>query len=280
MDGAEQIARKWIDLYNDPDAFGGDRFFELYAEDVDWQEMPTAFNPAGSSGDRAALQTALVAGGAVLRNRHAELEELLADASDQVCAFRFRGSADLGIDVPPHAAGTRFETQTAQFIEVRNGLIVRSLAYSGSPIRVRPSGSLADQDRRPEGESRDWSGRRVRGSCLCGTVSFELDKAGISWANACFCSNCRKVAGSQFGVYFHVRPESFRWLSGEEQVGAFDSSPGNQRCFCRICGCVAPRVTPQEARVPGGALDDDPGVAPTINVFTASRARWCAAAAR
>ena len=105
-----------------------------------------------------------------------------------------------------------------------------------------------------------------------------MDKADIVWTNTCFCSYCRKVAGSQFGVYLHVRPESFRWLSGKDQVGAFDSSPGNQRCFCRICGCVAPRVSAGGARVPGGALDDDAGVAPTMNIYTASSARWCAAA--
>jgi len=117
----------------------------------------------------------------------------------------------------------------------------------------------------------------AKGSCLCGAVSFELDEAGIVLTNACFCSYCRKVAGSQFGVYLQVRPESFRWLSGEDQVGAFESSPGNKRCFCRICGCVAPLVTARVARVPGGALDEDPGIAPEVNIYTASAARWCAA---
>ena len=271
MDGAAEIARKWIELFNE--AFGGDRFFELLAEDVDWQEMPTASSP-GSRSDKAALRAGVAAAQTYLRNRHAELEELIADAGDQVCAFRYRGSAELGIDVPPHRKGARFETQVAQFIEVRNGLIVRGVQYSARTARARPN-SEPPPDPRPE--STAWGDRRVRGSCLCGTVSFELDKAGIFSTNTCFCSYCRKVAGSQFGVYLHVRPESFRWLSGEDQVGAFESSPGNQRCFCRICGCAAPTVTAGEARVPGGALDDDPGVAPTVNIYTASSARWCAA---
>jgi ADP-ribosyl-[dinitrogen reductase] hydrolase len=274
MDGAAEIACRWIDLYNDPHAFGSDRHLDLCAEDVDWQEMPSA-SSSGFRGDKAALRAGLAAAQGVLRNRHAELEELIADAGDQVCAFRYRGSAELGIDVPPYRAGARFETEVAQFIEVRNGLIVRGVQYSARPAGARPN-SEPPPDPRPE--SRDSSGRWIRGSCLCGTVSFELDKAGIVWTNACFCSYCRKVSGSQFIVAVHVRPESFRWLSGEDQVGAFESSPGNMRGFCRICGSIAPVCTPFEVKVPGGALDDDPGVAPTVNIYTASTARWCAAA--
>ena len=106
MDGAEQIARKWIELFNE--AFGSDRHLDLFAEDVDWREMPTASSP-GSRSDKAALRAGVAAAQTYLRNRHAELEELIADAGDQVCAFRYRGSAELGIDVPPHRKGARFE---------------------------------------------------------------------------------------------------------------------------------------------------------------------------
>ena len=116
----------------------------------------------------------------------------------------------------------------------------------------------------------------TRGSCLCGAVSFEVDEAGILFSVACHCTNCRKVSGSQFGVYLQVSPEAFRWLAGEDQVGSFESSPGNRRGFCRRCGCVAPiRTSYGVVRVPGGALDDDPGVAPGVTLFTASRAAWC-----
>lgn len=118
----------------------------------------------------------------------------------------------------------------------------------------------------------------VKGSCLCGTVSFEIDNAGVVVSTICYCANCRKVAGSQYGVYLQVRRKNFRWLSGEDHVAAYESSLGNKRAFCCTCGSVAPITTSYGAvRVPGGALDDDPGVLPKVVIFTKSKAGWCAA---
>ena len=71
----------------------------------------------------------------------------------------------------------------------------------------------------------------VEGSCLCGAVSFEVDEAGIVLVVGCFCSNCRKVSGSQHGLYLQVRRGGFRWLAGEDEVAAYESSPGNRRGF-------------------------------------------------
>ena len=117
----------------------------------------------------------------------------------------------------------------------------------------------------------------ARGSCLCGAIAFEIDDAGVVVSIGCFCTNCRKVSGSQYGVYLQVKRDSFRWLSGEDGVTAYESSPGNKRAFCRTCGSVAPIATSYGAiRVPGGALDDDPGSTPEVVIFSQSRAGWCA----
>jgi hypothetical protein len=120
----------------------------------------------------------------------------------------------------------------------------------------------------------------VKGSCLCGAVAFEIDPAGIALSVGCYCVNCRKVSGGESGVYLQVRPGSFRWLAGQDQVAGYESSPGNRRGFCRVCGSITPIATNYGAvRVPGGALDEDPGVAPQIAIYTASKAPWCAAEA-
>ena len=117
----------------------------------------------------------------------------------------------------------------------------------------------------------------IMGSCLCGSVVFELDPAGIVLTTQCYCANCRKVSGSQHGVYLQVKPQSFRWLAGDDNVAAYESSPGNKRGFCRTCGCVAPQQTSYGAvRVPAGALDADPGVKPNAVLYSGSRADWCA----
>jgi hypothetical protein len=116
----------------------------------------------------------------------------------------------------------------------------------------------------------------AKGSCLCGSVTFEVDPVGVALAVGCYCINCRKVSGSQFGVYLQVRPESFRFLSGEDNVASFESSPGNRRGFCKTCGCVAPiRTAYGVVRVPGGALDEDPGMVPEANLFAERKAAWC-----
>ena len=117
----------------------------------------------------------------------------------------------------------------------------------------------------------------ILGSCLCGAVVFELDPAGGVLTTQCYCVNCRKVSGSQHGVYLQVKPQNFRWLAGDDNVCLYESSPGNKRAFCRTCGCVVPVATNYGAvRVPGGALDADPGFKPTAVLYSNSRANWCA----
>ena len=75
-----------------------------------------------------------------------------------------------------------------------------------------------------------------------------------------------------------MKPDSFRWASGEDHTISYESSPGNKRAFCRTCGSVAPISTSYGAvRVPGGALDDDPGIAPEVILFSKSKAGWCGA---
>lgn len=116
----------------------------------------------------------------------------------------------------------------------------------------------------------------VRGSCLCERIAFEIDPAGIAAVVGCYCVNCRKVSGAQSGVYLQVRVSAFRWIAGEDEVVTFESSPGNLRGRCHTCGCVAPVTTAYGAvRVPGGALDDDPGARPDVVLFEPSKARWC-----
>jgi hypothetical protein len=73
-----------------------------------------------------------------------------------------------------------------------------------------------------------------------------------------------------------VRGIAFRWLSGEDKVETFESSPQNVRGRCRTCGSIAPITTNYGAvRVPGGALDADPGVTPDVVIFERSKAEWC-----
>ena len=115
----------------------------------------------------------------------------------------------------------------------------------------------------------------VRGSCLCGGVKFRINGA-LSHARHCHCSMCRKAQGAAFRTRASANANEFEWVQGESLVTFYESSPGNHRGFCRVCG--APIVTKFDDAayygVPLGALDDDPGVRPELYVHVASKAPW------
>jgi hypothetical protein len=57
----------------------------------------------------------------------------------------------------------------------------------------------------------------------------------------------------------------------------YESSPGETRTFCRICGATLPtffRDRPEWIGLPLGTLDDAPGVTPSAHVWIASKAPW------
>lgn len=116
----------------------------------------------------------------------------------------------------------------------------------------------------------------IKGSCLCGAVQFEIDEGHVLLSNNCYCANCRKSSGAQFATFLQMRPDHFRWIAGQDKVAAYESSPGNKRFFCSQCGSTAPGLgNLRTVRVPGGALDADPGVKPEVNMYAPSRAAWC-----
>jgi hypothetical protein len=87
---------------------------------------------------------------------------------------------------------------------------------------------------------------------------------------------CRKAQGAAFRSRASANPAEFEWLQGEGLVTFYESSAGNHRGFCSVCG--SPIVTRFDDGsyhgVPLGALDDDPGVRPELHVHVASKAPW------
>jgi hypothetical protein len=116
----------------------------------------------------------------------------------------------------------------------------------------------------------------LRGSCLCGGVRYEVS-GPLSYPLNCHCSMCRKAHGAAFRSRARVKADDFRWTQGAELVAYYESSPGNHRGFCRVCG--SPLLSrfdndPRSYGLPLGALDDDPGIKPGFHVFVASKAPW------
>ena len=112
------------------------------------------------------------------------------------------------------------------------------------------------------------------GSCLCGAVAFEFDDPPLRMYH-CHCSRCRRAAGAAYQTLLRVRRGSFRWLKGADNVTRYRLPGTRFECaFCRTCGGRAPWERDDQACIPAGCLDGDPGVRPTDNIFTESRAAW------
>jgi hypothetical protein len=115
----------------------------------------------------------------------------------------------------------------------------------------------------------------IQGSCLCGTVRYEIDGPFTIMMN-CHCSMCRKHHGAPFATFAGAPLEGFRWLGGEDNQGHYASSPGSHRSFCKTCGSVAPLFMKGAGLVvvPAGSLDDDPGIRVQAHIFVGSKASW------
>jgi hypothetical protein len=88
---------------------------------------------------------------------------------------------------------------------------------------------------------------------------------------------CRKAHGAAVRSRASVKTSDFRWTQGAELVTFYESSPGNHRGFCRVCG--SPLLSrfdfePSFYGIPLGALDDDPGIKPKRHIFVAYKAPW------
>lgn len=116
----------------------------------------------------------------------------------------------------------------------------------------------------------------LRGSCLCGAVRYEID-GPLSNVLNCHCGMCRKAHSAAFRTRASVAAEDFRFISGEEFLTRYESSPGTFRCFCSRCGSGVVSMFTDNPGVYGfplGTLDDDPGVKPVAHLYVASKAPW------
>jgi hypothetical protein len=112
----------------------------------------------------------------------------------------------------------------------------------------------------------------AHGACLCGTVRYELD-GPFEVMSHCQCSMCRKNHGATFATFVTVPVARFRWISGEDAISTYQSSPYGKRNFCSRCGSVTPVAEPDTGVVfcPAGHLDGELGNAPQSQRFTGQR---------
>ena len=114
------------------------------------------------------------------------------------------------------------------------------------------------------------------GKCLCGAVRYEID-GDLAPIQICHCEDCRKAQGSAFAANLPTPTDRFRLLAGEDQLRAYESSPGKERVFCSVCGSpIFSRFAarPGIVRIRAGTLNPPLTASVSFHFYTASKADW------
>ena len=116
----------------------------------------------------------------------------------------------------------------------------------------------------------------MTGECLCGGVRIEI--AGkVGPVVYCHCSQCRKASGTAFAANADVRRRYWRFVSGEDLVREYESSPGKLRVFCGRCGSpiyAYLRAAPEYLRLRLGSLDTPFTGQPKAHTWVSDKASW------
>jgi hypothetical protein len=115
----------------------------------------------------------------------------------------------------------------------------------------------------------------AKGSCMCGQVTYEAGTVGPD-ITKCHCKLCQKLSGSAYADYTVAPFDSFRWTSGEPLLKKYESSPGNFRNFCSVCGTHMPsgHAAMGIYFIQPGTLDTDEPLVEAAHMFLKSSAAW------
>lgn len=117
----------------------------------------------------------------------------------------------------------------------------------------------------------------LSGSCLCGSVAYEI-RGELRQFNHCHCERCRKATGTGHATNIVMTPAKVEWTAGESLLTRYKVPEAKRfaTVFCRECGSLLPRIAPDNsiAVIPAGTLDEDPGIRPERRIFQGSRADW------
>ncbi|MCP4899000.1 MAG: GFA family protein [bacterium] len=117
----------------------------------------------------------------------------------------------------------------------------------------------------------------IRGSCLCGAVTFKLHTP-TKFFSHCHCETCRRAHGAAFVSWTGVPDDCFEWLTGAEQLTGYRSSEHATRSFCSRCGTHVRYVStdwPGTVYVPVATLSDPMDRDPEDHIHAGEAVSWC-----
>lgn len=116
----------------------------------------------------------------------------------------------------------------------------------------------------------------LRGSCLCGAVSYSA--AGpVERASHCYCTMCQKQHGAASGTYANVARAGLTIERGEDFITEYASSDHGRRAFCRRCGSTLfwrSEASPERIALTLGALDSPFTDPVEIELYTDTKPSW------
>jgi hypothetical protein len=120
----------------------------------------------------------------------------------------------------------------------------------------------------------------ILGSCLCGGVQFEIDRAAGS-SEICHCVRCQKKSGSTSLTMISARTSEYRLLKGANLIREYSAPilnqpPAYKAYFCENCGSAVPGLEPSQdfIEIPAGLFDNNPGVQPDKHIFVDFMPSW------
>lgn len=114
------------------------------------------------------------------------------------------------------------------------------------------------------------------GACLCQGVRFSIT-GPLAPIQVCHCAQCRQAQGGPFATNIPVETSALTFHAGQTLLQSYESSPGKERVFCKVCGSpvFSRRASlPGVVRIRAGLLQEPVATRLAFHAFTASKASW------
>ena len=114
----------------------------------------------------------------------------------------------------------------------------------------------------------------LHGTCLCGSVGYEVEDQ-FRYALNCHCSQCRRATGSAFKPFAGIERAKFKITKGAGDLLIYGSSQAHDG-HCSTCGSLLYSLVRQAEfiHVPMGTLLDAPAIRPSAHIYVGSKAPW------
>ncbi|MBU3078084.1 GFA family protein [Sphingomonas quercus] len=114
---------------------------------------------------------------------------------------------------------------------------------------------------------------RLRGSCLCGHVTYRVEDA-FEYAMICHCADCRRATGSAFKPFAGIAADRIA-VQDDTRLLRYGGDAAHD-AHCQRCGSLLYSLVREGSyvHVTLGTLIDDPSIRPTAHIFVASKASW------